>query len=76
MTNFARKLNELITNKNEKDNLYPPHLEELSVEDMQLLAGSNNDTGETPNPSSGSGDDDLPGPPPPGARETQFDEFE
>ena len=58
----------------------PPHLEELSVEDMQLLAGSNNDTGETPNPSSGSGDDDLPGPPFPSpstpARGTQFDEFE
>ena len=75
MTNFARKLNELITNKNEKDNLYPPHLEELSVDDMQLLAGSNN-TGGAPNPPSGPGDGDLPGPPPPGARGTQFDEFE
>ena len=42
MTNFARKLNELITNKNEKEDLYPPHLEELRVDDMKLLAGSKN----------------------------------
>jgi len=52
----------------------PPILEELSVDDMQLLAGSGN-SGTTPNPGSGPSNPDLPAPPP-GAREDQFNEFE
>ena len=75
MTNFARKLNELITNENEKGNLYPPHLEELKVDDMQLLAGSPEVTVTVPDIEPGGGDPD-PFPPPGTARETQFNEFE
>ena len=58
MTNFARKLNELKSNKNEKGNLYPPHLEELRVDDMKLLAGSSGVSGTAGGYESGGGDDD------------------
>ncbi|MBO6187134.1 MAG: hypothetical protein J6O23_01360 [Prevotella sp.] len=48
----------------------PPHLEELKVDDMKLLAGSNN-SASAGGTQGGEGNND-----PFGARETQFNEFE
>ena len=50
----------------------PPIMEELKVDDMQLLAGSEN-TGTASDFGPGGG---QPDPERRGARETQFDEFE
>jgi len=52
-----------------KKNYTPPILEELKVDDMQLLAGSNNSA-------SAGGTQDGEGTNNPWARESQFNEFE
>ena len=67
-------LRNLGTNKNEKEDLHSPHLEELSVDDIQLLAGSGNGViaGDPEK------DPDMPDDPnnPFGAPEYQFNEVE
>ena len=64
-------LRNLGTNKNEEEDLHPPHLEELSVDDMQLLAGSGNGVS-----AGGTGSEPGVGNDPFGAPEYQFNEVE